>query len=80
MGSHNSMSYLPIKNKWLSPFGWVAKCQNRTLLEQIDAGAEILDFRIALDKESRWKFIHGAIKYNMAEEHERYKEVQRSYI
>ena len=74
-GSHNSMSYLPIKNKWLSPFGWVAKCQNRTLIGQIDAGAEILDFRIALDKDSRWKFRHGVIKYDMSEEHEMYRDI-----
>lgn len=49
-GSHNTMSYLPPRHWWMRPFRAIARCQSRTLLEQLDAGAEAVDLRVCFDR------------------------------
>lgn len=72
LGSHNSMSYLSIKNKWFLPFRWISRCQNKTIFEQIDMGVELVDLRVALNKNFHWAFRHGMIEYDMSKEHQKY--------
>lgn len=57
LGSHNSMSYLPIKGwrKILSPW---TKCQSLTLEEQYQKGARYFDVRVRIHK-GEWWYCHN---------------------
>ena len=57
IGSHNSLSYLPIRGwrKILSPW---AKCQSLTLMKQYDKGVRYFDFRVKPIGAS-WHFVHN---------------------
>lgn len=47
LGSHNSLTYLPVKQWYLKPFKWVAKCQSKTIDEQFcDYGVRLFDIRV----------------------------------
>lgn len=63
LGSHNTFSYLPLKNWWMYPFNFMAKCQSKTLGQQIDAGVRYIDIRIKVDKEGRLWLAHGLMTY-----------------
>ena len=43
-GSHNTMTYLPIKNWWLFPGLLTARCQNNNIGEQFKNGARVFDW------------------------------------
>lgn len=59
LGSHNSMSYLSPRCWW----GWLmlpfARCQSKTIDEQIAAGVRCFDIRISFDSNSLPCFRHG---------------------
>lgn len=63
IGSHNTMSYLPPRHWWMRPFRFLAKCQSKTLLEQLDAGAEGVDLRVCFDRRGVAYFAHGAMTF-----------------
>lgn len=63
LGSHNTFSYLPLKNWWLYPFNFMAKCQSKTLGQQIAAGVGYIDIRIKMDAKGRLWLAHGLMKY-----------------
>lgn len=64
IGTHNSMTYLPLKNWWMYPFNWIAKCQSKSLYTQYtDYKVRDFDFRIRFDKHQDPYFCHGIIKY-----------------
>lgn len=82
LASHNTMTYLPVKQWWLKPFAWMAKCQSKELYDQHKAGAIIYDFRvkpiIKFDELNmpyiEWQFGHGLITYKLDEKfHDVYK-------
>lgn len=60
-GTHNSMSYLPVKQWWLKPFNFVAKCQDRDIYSQCN-NYNCIDIRVCLVN-NVWHFAHGAITY-----------------
>ena len=63
-GSHNTMTYLPIKNWWLFPGLLIARCQNNNIGEQFKKGARIFDLRIYFNTKSKqWEFAHGLINF-----------------
>lgn len=63
-GSHNTMTYLPIKNWWLFPGLLIARCQNHNIVEQFKNGARVFDLRIYFDTKSmQWEFAHGLINF-----------------
>lgn len=62
LGTHNSMTYLPLKNWWMYPFNWLAKCQSKTIEEQFNKGIRVFDIRISYDKNSP-VFKHGLARY-----------------
>lgn len=63
-GSHNSMTFLPPKHWWGYLGLWIARCQNKTIEEQFNAGARVFDFRIYYDyNEIEWNFAHGLINF-----------------
>ncbi len=57
------MSYLPPRHWWMRPFRAIARCQSRTLLEQLDAGAEAVDLRVCFDRKGVAQFAHGAMTF-----------------
>lgn len=58
LGSHNSVSYLPIKGwkKFFKP--WI-KCQSLTLQEQWNKGVRYFDLRIRKYKDEGWWYCHN---------------------
>jgi len=64
IGSHNSMSYLPVRQWYLKPFWWTARCQSKTLSEQYRYyEVRLFDFRIRFDKNGDLVFAHGPIEF-----------------
>ena len=64
IGSHNSMSYLPVRQWYLKPFGWMARCQSKTLNEQFYIyGVRLFDFRVRFDKDGGIIYAHGPFKF-----------------
>lgn len=50
IGSHNTFSYLPIKNRWMSFLKPWYKCQDKDIVQQINNGARFFDIRVKFDK------------------------------
>ena len=69
LGSHNSLSYLPIQGwrKVLKP--WV-KCQSLTLKEQYEKGVRYFDLRVRQDKYGLWWYCHNNATFALVFEHE----------
>ena len=67
-GSHNTMTYLPIKNWWLFPGLLIARCQKRDYIEQFNRGARVFDLRVYYNtKTYQWEFAHGLINFKSKE-------------
>lgn len=60
-GTHNSFSYLPVKQWWLRPFAFIAKCQDKPIYHQI-LECSALDIRVCFEN-NKIHFAHGAITY-----------------
>ena len=63
LGSHNSMSYLPVKQWYLKPFYWVGRCQSKDIEEQYKTGVKLFDFRIRFEENNAPVFAHGPMKF-----------------
>lgn len=63
LGTHNSMTYLPVKKWWMKPFRFMAKCQAVTLKEQYKLGSRMFDLRVRFDKKGTPYFCHGLISF-----------------
>lgn len=59
LGSHNAMTYLPIKGWRLVLRPWV-RCQSLTLMEQYNCGVRYFDIRIRLHS-GNWVFCHNNV-------------------
>lgn len=46
LGSHNSLTYLPPKTKWMKFLTFFYKCQDKSLSEQIKSGVHVLDIKV----------------------------------
>lgn len=74
IGSHNTMTYLKPSN-WLLYLGYLisAKCQNKTLVEQIDSGVRVLDIRVFPEYDKHgitfWRYGHGLTKFTKNSPH-----------
>lgn len=66
LGTHNSFTGEPLirKQRWLkwiiNPF---SRCQNKTVLQQFDAGVRVFDIQISLIN-GEWIATHGIAKYS----------------
>lgn len=60
LASHNSLSYAPVKQWYLKPFFWIAKCQSKNIEKQYEAGVRYFDIRLDGDCTA-----HGLIKYDL---------------
>lgn len=63
IGSHNSFTYLPVRQWWLKPFAFVARCQRVNYEEQINLGVTLFDLRIRFDKDDMPIICHGTTEY-----------------
>jgi hypothetical protein len=54
------MSYLTPEKWWMKIFNFIAKCQEKSLLEQ--TGCQVFDIRVCYDGD-KLKFAHGLITY-----------------
>lgn len=68
IGTHNSLTYLPVKHWWARPFNFIAKCQSKDILQQLLSGVRIFDFRVRWDRKNPFKFIfaHGSMVYDLS--------------
>lgn len=62
IASHNTMSYLPVKQWYLKPFYWMARCQNKSIFQQYNEGCRFFDIRVKYYK-GKIYFAHGIILY-----------------
>ena len=64
IGSHDSLTYLPVKQWYYKSFKWVAKCQSKTINEQYyNYGVRLFDFRVRFDKNLEPIIAHGPIEF-----------------
>lgn len=63
IGSHNTMTYLPVEKWWMIPLNIFAKCQSKCLYTQHRKGVRCYDIRVYLKDNLYWKFCHGLINY-----------------
>lgn len=61
--SHNTFSYAQPLQWWLRPFAFVARCQDKTLAQQMDAGVRVFDLRLRQEKDGEWVIAHNAFIY-----------------
>lgn len=62
LGSHNTMTYLPVRQWYLKPFWWMARCQSKDIKEQ-SKYTDFFDIRVRFDKNDNPVFAHGLIEY-----------------
>lgn len=60
--SHNTFSYLPVRQWWLRPFAWMARCQDKDIDAQMKI-ADGIDIRVRFDEDEIPHFAHGLIEY-----------------
>ena len=69
IGSHNSWSFNKVKQWYLKPFFWIAKCQNADICRQYLMGIRCFDLRLRYNhKKKIFETAHGLITY-CGEEH-----------
>lgn len=66
-GSHNTFSYLPIKNRWRKIFKPWYKCQDKDIIKQINNGARFFDIRVKFDKKGLLNIVHNKVVFDINE-------------
>ena len=64
LASHNTMSYLTPRTFLDRIIAFTARCQSKTIQEQIEKyGVKLVDLRFKFNKDDKVFFAHGAIEY-----------------
>lgn len=63
LGSHNSFSYLTPTKWWMRLLTPWAKCQNKTIIEQYNAGVRYFDIHVAFNEYGTIRLVHNWIEY-----------------
>lgn len=63
LGSHNSFTYLPIKQWYLKPFAFMARCQEVDIWNQYFLGVRLFDLRVRFDKNGDPVICHNLAEY-----------------
>lgn len=63
LGSHNTMTYLPIKQWYFKPLFWTVRCQSKSIREQFYSGARLFDIRVRFDEDRDITLAHGPIEF-----------------
>jgi len=69
LASHNSWSYHKPKHWYMYPFRFMAKCQNKDIIEQWVSGVRMFDLRIYFDKYGVMQVRHGFMVYDIPFSH-----------
>lgn len=67
IGSHNTFSYLSIKNKWLLFLKPWYKCQEYDIITQINKDVRYFDVRIRFSKKGELQVVHNKIVFDINE-------------
>jgi len=67
LGSHNSFSYLTPTKWWMKLLSPWSKCQNKTIVEQYNAGVRYFDVRVAFNKDGSMRLVHNWVEYPSSE-------------
>lgn len=67
IGSHNTFSYLPIKNRWLLFLKPWYKCQEYDIITQINKDVRYFDVRIRFSKKGELQIVHNKIVFDINE-------------
>lgn len=62
-GTHNTMSYLPVRQWWLRPFRKFGQCQDKDIFQQWESGARYFDLRVRFNADGDAVFAHGLLEY-----------------
>lgn len=62
-GTHNTMSYLPVRQWWLRPFRRFGKCQDKDIFQQWESGVRYFDLRVRFNADGQAVFAHGLLDY-----------------
>lgn len=65
LASHNTATYLPIKQWYLRPFTFMARCQSRSHIMQYKLGARFFDIRVHFDKNGKPYCAHGLAAFDI---------------
>ncbi|MBR4552875.1 MAG: hypothetical protein IKO20_04045 [Bacteroidaceae bacterium] len=65
LASHNTVTYLPIKQWYLRPFTFMARCQSRSYIKQYKRCARFFDIRVRFDKNGKPYCAHGLAAYDI---------------
>lgn len=61
--SHNSWTFLPVKQWYLKPFAFMARCQSLNITQQMALGIRSFDLRIRFKKDGLFTIAHGMFEY-----------------
>lgn len=65
LGSHQSMTYLPVRKWWMKPLAFTARCQEVPLHDQFWVyGCRMFDIRLRFDKSGFPILAHGVIEWD----------------
>lgn len=64
IGSHNSFSYLPPKNLWGKITRRWNKCQDKSIVQQYEAGVQYFDVHIRYIG-NNWHYVHNKVDYGI---------------
>ena len=64
IASHNTFTYLPVRQWYLKPFAFMARCQREDFGGQWLAGARLFDIRVRFDKKGYPVICHGLMEYD----------------
>lgn len=63
IGTHNSYTFLPAKNKFFEWFSFLWRTQTKNIIEQKKAGVTYFDIRVRRDKANKWRICHGIVDF-----------------
>lgn len=63
LASHNTFTYLPVRQLWLLPFAFMARCQRKNINTQWLQGARMFDLRVRFDRDEYPVICHGLVEY-----------------
>lgn len=63
IASHNSWTFAPVKQWYLRPLAFMARCQRINIKEQLEQGVRSFDLRVRYNKDM-FIMAHGIFKYN----------------
>lgn len=67
LASHNTFSYLSVRQWWLKPIAFTARCQRVNIYDQFIYGARMFDIRVRF-RRGKPIICHGIVEYDISED------------